>query len=175
MALSPVDQRWIDAYFACNGNATQATVDCGFQGSRKQAAQAGWHRLQKAAVREEIDRRLIAWRALHRPTVEQFLDQLLDATRVDPIDYYDENGNMKPLSEIPPAARRQIAAIETEEHVINNDLVLAKKVKLWDRRASEKMYGQAKKLFTDKVEHSGEGGGPLRVVFQMDLTKGQGG
>lgn len=108
--------------------------------------------------RDEIDRRLAEWRAQHRMTVEQFGDQLLDATRVDPLDFFDEEGRLTSLADIPPHLRRQIASFEVEEFRNPEGEVVSRvvKVKFWDRRKAEEMWGKWQKMFTDKVELSGK-------------------
>lgn len=170
---------FIDQYFV-DFNATKALIrilgidyDQLSEPERQKYRTLGHYYLQHQEVRDELDRRLSEWRAKRRMTRDQFADQLLDAARADVLDFYDEDGRLKPLSEIPPHARRQIASIETEE-IYGKDasgapvvVGVARKVKLWDRRKGEEMWGKWQKMFTDKVEHSGPDGGPQRVDLSI--------
>lgn len=171
MALDPLQIAFVNEYEALGfSNATEAMARARPEMKRSSAAAVAWRTLQRAEVREEIDRRLVLWRARNRLSVEAFGDNLLDALRVDVLDFYDEQGNMRPLSEIPMHARRQIAAIETVECIINDEPVLVKKIKLWDRRKAEEMWAKWQKMLTDRVDLT-SGDKPLKVSFIIDLKE----
>jgi phage terminase small subunit len=170
---------FIDEYFV-DWNATRALIrvlgldyDTMAEKDRRNYRSLGHYWLQHQEIRDELDRRLAEWRAARRLSRDAFADQLLDAARADVLDFYTEDGALRPLSEIPPHARRQIASIETEE-VWGKDASGApvvvgytKKVKLWDRRKGEEMWGRWQKMFTDKVEQSGPDGKPQQVNLSI--------
>jgi hypothetical protein len=184
VALKPKDQKFLDAYFANGFNGTDALISIqppNYYKDRRVAGAAAWQLLQRVDVKEEMERRLIAWRASNQLTVEQFGQQLQDAIKVEISDFFDRDGFMKPWEDIPPHARRQIASIEFESICVGEDPItderkyrLVPKIKLWDRRKAEELWGRWKKMYTDKLEHGGEGGGPVRVAFSITgIKKGQ--
>lgn len=182
MPLRPKDQAFIDEYFANGFNATQALIAIQPKDhyiDRLSATSAAWQFIQRADIKEEINRRLVEWRVQHQLTVDQFGQQLQDALHVDLVDFFDEDGALKPLIDIPPHARRQISSIEFEQIRTFNpitdewDVRLVPKIKLWDRRRAEELWGKWKKMYTDKVEAGGPDGGPVRVAFTIvGLTEG---
>lgn len=169
MALDPAQIAFVSEYELLGfANATEAMARVRPDLKRASAAAAGCRLLQHPEVREEVERRLALWRARNRLTVEAFGDNLLDALRVDVLDFYDELGNLRPLYEIPMHARRQIASIETVEQIINDEPVLVKRVKLWDRRKAEEMWAKWQKMLTDRVDLT-SGDKPLKVSFVMNF------
>lgn len=139
--------------------------------------------LQRPHIKAEVERRHKLARASLRMSVEEFGDLLLEASTVDPLDYYNEDGTLKPLSEIPLGARRQIASIEPVEVEIVTKVGKGKsahtemrteirhKLKLWDLRKAQELWGKWKKMYTDKVEASGADGGPLVVSININGQK----
>lgn len=176
MALKLKDLRFIDLYFANGFNATQALIDLhgeGHYADRASATSMAYQILQRTEVKAEVDRRYIEWRARNQLTIEQFGQQLQDAIHVDVVDFFYPSGEMKPLIDIPPHARKQISSIEFEEIRVQNpitdewEVTVRPKLKLWDRRRAEELWGKWKKMYTDKVEAGGPDGGPVRVSFSI--------
>lgn len=179
MALTDKDLRFIDHYFMCGYNATQAYMSIHPKCKITSARAEGWKTLVKPHIREEINRRETLKRSEHKLTVAHVENLLRDFAEVDVLDIFTEQGDLKPLSEIPPSARRAIASIEVEEVWSGRGAEatshLVKKVKLVDKRGAAELLGKWKKMFTDKVEHSGADGGPLRIAVSINgIKKGQG-
>lgn len=180
--LTPKEMAWVDAYFE-SFNATEASVQVYGPYDRRDSARThGWRMLQRQAIKDEVEIRLRSWRAARRMTVEEFGDQLADAVKTDIQDFFEEDGQLKPLSEMPPHARKQIASIEFETdkvkvgtHPITDEpiyeVVRIPKIKLWDRRKAEELWGKWKKMYTDKVDVGGQEGNPVRVAFSINGIK----
>jgi phage terminase small subunit len=160
MALSDKEIAFVDHYFENGFNATQAIL-----ATRKikiTSAQVEGHRmLVRARVREEIDRRMSDYRAKRRMTVEQVGDLIQEFSTVDVLDIFTEQGDLKPLSEISPQARRCIQSIEVEERFSGKGeaavAYLVKKIKLVDKKGAAELLGKYKKMFTDKVDVTSDG------------------
>jgi phage terminase small subunit len=106
---------------------------------------------------------------------EEVLRELTAMARTDLLDFYEETGELKPLSKMPPAARRVIASLEHETHYIGTDEIglpmTAKvlKLKRWSKEKALELLGKHYKLFTDKVEL--ESNAPTAVTFIVNGVK----
>lgn len=143
-------------------NARQAVMRCGFSDDLKCAGAIGWRLLQRIDVKEEINRRIAERRAKNALTVDRIEGLLRDIAETELTDIFDDQGRMRPLSEMPDHARKAIKSIETSEDFFGNTVV---EVKLWDKKGAIELLGKYRKMFTDKVEVGGEGGGPVKVNF----------
>jgi phage terminase small subunit len=180
MALTDKEISFIDEYLINGCNATEAIRKVSPKIKDNSARTEGWRMLIKADVRAEIDRRLAERRAQNKLTVAHVENLLRDFAEVDLLDIFQEDGDLKPLSEIPPHARRAIASIEVEEiwdgpRGERECIGHLKKIKLVDKRGAAELLGKWKKMFTDKVEVGGTDGGPLRISVSINgIKKGQG-
>jgi phage terminase small subunit len=167
MALSVKEISFIDHYFDNGFNATEAILSVNNKIKRESARTEGWRMLMRVDVRDEIDRRMSDYRAKRRMTVEQVGDLIQDFAQVDVLDIFTEDGDLKPLSEMSPAARRCIGSIEVEERYdqtwddkeddFKPTLVKTKKIKLVDKKGAAELLGKYKKMFTDKVDVTSDG------------------
>jgi phage terminase small subunit len=147
------EARFVDEYMI-DLNGTKAALRAGFSPSPKSQA---WHLLQKRDIREEIDRRLSERRAAQVLTHETIAGMLLDLATVEPLDIWDEEGNIRPLQDIPPHARRAIKSIKRveKEHYITGEMEVKLEIELWDKKGAIELLGKYKKMFTDKLELDG--------------------
>jgi phage terminase small subunit len=146
--------RFVDEYMI-DMNGTKAATRAGYTGN---CATVAWNLLQKRDVRDEIDRRIAEGRARAVITVAQIEGMLLDLATVEPLDIWDEHGNVRPLQDIPPNARRAIKSIRRtqKEHPITGVTEDKIEIEMWDKKGAIELLGKYKKMFTEKVEHSGE-------------------
>lgn len=173
--LSEMEKAWIDAYFSNRMNATAAS-----RAVKKLEGQSamndGYRMLQRSSVREVVDRRFLEWRAKHRMTVEQIGDLFEDFSKVDLLEIFNEDGDLRPLSEIPPHARRCIASIEVErrENMVTGAVeIVNKKIKLVDRKGAGELLGKYRKMFTENLDVT-SGGKPLMVSVSISGQKKEG-
>lgn len=89
------------------------------------------------------------------------LRQIINSASIDVNDAYDENGRLKPISEMPEALRKSITSIETEElfeYAGNGEkehIGTAKKIKIEGRLKALTLLGKHLKMFTDITEIPG--------------------
>jgi phage terminase small subunit len=164
--LTPKEIRFIEIYFENGFNATRAVREVHPGITDGSARSQGWEYLTRPKVKDEIDRRMHEWRAKRRLTVEQVGDLIQDFATVEVIELFTENGDLRPLSEMTPRARRCIQSIETEERMIAGEPVEVKKIKLVDRKGAAELLGKYKKMFTDNVDVT-SGGKPLKVAISI--------
>jgi phage terminase small subunit len=156
--------RFISEYMT-DLNARQAAFRCGFSDNLNTCGTAGWSMLQRIEVKEEINRRIAEKRSKNVLTVDRIEGLLRDIAETELTDIFDDQGRMRPLSEMPDHARKAIKSIETKEDFFGNVSV---EIKLWDKKGAIELLGKYRKMFTDKVELGGEGGGPVRVNFVFE-------
>lgn len=151
MALDPARQVFIDQYMI-DFNGTRAAKEAGFKDTS-----APWRLLRENDVRDEIDRRLAVRRAQARITIEHVENLLRDIAEVEVLDIFTETGEIRPLTEMPPHARRAIKSIKRteEEHFVSGKVKTVIHVELWDKKGAIELLGKYKKMFTDKVELEG--------------------
>lgn len=88
------------------------------------------------------------------------LREILNSCKIDINDAYDENGQLKPISEMPEALRKSITSIETEElfkgaGFERKSIGTTKTIKIEGRLKALKLLGQHLKMFTDITEIPG--------------------
>lgn len=116
-------------------------------------------------------------RMLKDPKISAFIQTLMDArvkrvevkadevlhelTRLGYADFrslYDESGCIKPVQEWGEDIARAVSSIEVHEVFDETGELTGytKKIKFWDKPKALELMGKHKKLFTDRIEHSGE-------------------
>ena len=88
------------------------------------------------------------------------LREILNSANIDINDAYDENGKLKPISEMPEPLRKSITTVETEELYEGTGkdrehIGTAKTIKIEGRLKALKLLGQHLKMFTDIHEIPG--------------------
>lgn len=87
----------------------------------------------------------------------RILEELASIAFLDPGDLFEDDNSLKPLKDVPPAMRRAILAVETDELFdgVGNDraqIGITRKLKLSPKIEALKLLGQHLKLFTEKHE-----------------------
>lgn len=136
-------------------NITQAAIRAGY--SARSASVTGWETLRIPKVAEEI-RRLLKER-FSRPDLmaEKILLELFRCGNYDIAEAYDENGNLKPIHEIPEDVRRAIVSVETEQELgpeVDGEatMITVRKVKFADKARNNELLARHFKLLVDRIE-----------------------
>lgn len=93
-------------------------------------------------------------------TIEQLLTQLRNIAMFDIRQIYDQDNNLKPVTEWPPEAAQAVEAIKVDEiyegyGAERTQVGETKQVKLWSKIKAIELLGKNLKLFIDHIEHSG--------------------
>jgi phage terminase small subunit len=151
--LTPKQAMFI-AEFLIDGNATRAAAKAGF--AEASAHVTGARLLKNAKVAAAIQERQSARQAKLEVTAERVLEELAKLAFYDPRDLFDEQGHMKPITELDDISRAAIAGLDTERKDTKTSSTIVKKVKLADKGQNLEGLGRYLKLFTDRTEHLGK-------------------
>lgn len=161
--LTAKQQMFVKEYLV-DLNATQAAIRAGY--SAKTAEWQGPQLLGKthvaAAIQEAMDKRSSRLDI----TADKVLQEIAKLAFHDPRNFFDDDGRLKPISELDDNTAACIAGIETLHRVIGEDkdgCAVITKIKIADKGQNLERLGKHLKLFTDKLEHTGEGGGPVNI------------
>lgn len=170
MTLTDKQERFCQEYLK-DLNGTQAAIRVGY--SAKTATEQSSRLLTNVNVAARVKELMGKRSERTEITADVVLKELLLLAKVDLAQAYDEKGNLKPIHEIPEDVRRAIAGIKVYEEFegYGKDRVKVgevREVKFWDKTRTLELLGKHLKLFTDKVEHSGNMGLELLSDEQLD-------
>lgn len=151
-------------------NATKAAIRAGYK--EVNADTVACELIKKTWVSLEIQRLMDKRSKKLEIKSDEILQELKLLGHSDIRGLFDENNCVKPMKNWPEELARAVASIEVIEEyqrlpmdvhctectkLITQQLIgFTKKVKFWDKPKSLELMGRHKKLFTDRVEHSGE-------------------
>ena len=145
MHESPLLERSRDGY----RNATQAAIRAGY--SRKTAASIGHENLTKPEIFAAVQQAL----ARHLEQLDLSFDGLVqEAARVgisNIQDFFDEQGHLLPLNDIPPDAASAIASVKITRRGRGEQEVTVTEVRLWPKLQALELIGKLKNLLNHKV------------------------
>ncbi len=137
--LSDKQQAFIDYYFLCGFNATEAARRASYAHPDVQ----GPRLLGNVGIRAEISRRMDE----HAMPANEVLARLADMARSTMYDFLDDSGeiNLKTARE-----RGKLHLIKSRSTTDKGE-----RIELYDAQSALVQLGKAHGLFTDKTEHSG--------------------
>ena len=103
-------------------------------------------------------------------TADKVLAGIAKLAFYDSRDFFDDNGKLKPLSELDPDHADVIAGLETFHKVTgeeSDEVAITTKIKLADRGQNLERLGKYLKLFTDKMELGGVDGKDLNLTVSF--------
>lgn len=136
--LTPQQALFVAEYVK-DSNGTRAAIAAGY--AEKNARAQASRLLTQANIQRAVDELVQAASARTLITLDRVLRELGRIAFVDPQALQDEEGNIKPLREMPEDVRHAVASIEEEEKFERGEdgefhRVFKRKVKLWDKRAA---------------------------------------
>lgn len=154
MALSDQHQRFVAEYLI-DLNATQAAIRAGY--SEKTARVQGSRLLTNADIAAAIAAGSAKRLRKAEVDADTVLGELLRLATVDIAGAYDQQGNLKPIHDIPEDVRRAIAGVEVDQlwegqGKDRRQVGIVTKVKFWDKHRSLESLGKHLKLFTERLE-----------------------
>jgi phage terminase small subunit len=139
-------------------NATQAAIRAGY--SKKTAQKIGSENLLKPLIANQIQILFDTRAEKVELNSEYVVKRLQSIDEMDVIEILDDEMNIKPISEWPKTWRTSISGIDLTEISGNNKeektISLLKKIKWPDKVKNLELLGRHFKLFTDKVDLTGD-------------------
>lgn len=132
-------------------NATRAAISAGY--SEKGAGEQGYKLLGKTQIQKEIAK-------IGRPikeelesrfniTKERVLEEIARNAFLDPRRLYDNNGNIRPITDLDEDVARAISGVEVQSDQMG---AVTKKIKVNDKSKNLEMLAKYLRLFTEKIE-----------------------
>lgn len=147
--------RFVKAYIANGGNATQAAIEAGY--SKKTAYSAGGRLLKRVEIATAIEKNRELASAKAGLTVERTLKEVARLAYSDPRKFYDVAGNLIPIHKLDDDTAACIASLEVDE-ITSDGAVLGhtKKIKHWDKNAALEKAMKHLGLYEKNNEQIGE-------------------
>lgn len=155
--LTPKQELFCHEYLK-DRNGTQAAIRAKY--SRDTAQEQAARLLAKVKIKARVNELIKIQLDNIKIDVAFVLREILNSARIDINDAYDENGNLKAISDMPEPLRKSITSIETEELFEGQGKErkhtgTAKIIKIEGRLKALKLLGQHLKMFTDITEIPG--------------------
>lgn len=155
-------------------NATSAAIAAGY--SAKSAESQGCQLLQNPKVAEQIAKKAEKRIGKLEISSERILGELARLAFFDPRKLFNADGSPKQVNELDDDTAAAVAGLDFAElfegagdqkHAYG----LMKRYKVTDKTRALELLGKYRKLFTDKVELTGEDGGPIQTQsVPVDLS-----
>lgn len=155
MALTDKQRKFCQEYMI-DMNATQSAIRSGY--SEKTAYSIGSENLSKPEIIEYLQALTKKQQERTEITADRVLKELAKIAFFNMDDVLDDSGNTKELKDW---SRDDLASVQ---EITDNAITGDRKIKLSDKKASLDLLGRHLKLFTDKVQLSGEVG----ITFDLD-------
>lgn len=146
--LTNKQKEFINQYFLCNMNGTQAVIEAGYKVKNRQtAASIASENLRKPHVREAIDKRLEE----NTLSANQVL-HILSKQALGDMRYVMDGDEPSMTAAIKNNASATIKKYKKRKVITENTTVIDIEVELHDPQAAAVQLGRFYRLFTDKVE-----------------------
>jgi phage terminase small subunit len=167
--LNPKQKSFVLQYLI-DKNATQAAIRAGY--SSKNAHVVGPRLFANVRIQQEIVNQIALQEKRTLVTADEVITELKRIAFLDISGALKEDGSLKDISEIPEDIRHAIAGLEIEELFEGTGrerehVGFTKKIKLSDKVRALELIGKHLKLFTEKIEHSGEINGKQDVTHTL--------
>jgi phage terminase small subunit len=166
--LSKKELLFIKAYLA-DPNATQAAIAAGY--SEKSARSIGSENLTKPHIKEALElgfKKITEGFDVAAERVIQELARIAFVNMKDLADWNESGVRFKSSDDIGEDAAAAI--VEVSETVTQHGGTL--RIRQHDKVRALELLGKYKKLFADRIEHSGKDGGPIETKNLSDVPDG---
>jgi phage terminase small subunit len=148
--LTNLQKEFVNQYFLCGLNATEAVVKAGYKvKNRAVAAAIGYENLRKPQISEAIEERL----GESAMGANEVLYRLSEHARGNVGDYLDMFG-VPSIDKAKSSGKiHLIKKLKTKTYFVGEDRVVETEMELYDAQSALVQLGRFHKLFTDKVEY----------------------
>ena len=159
--LTPKQQLFIREYLV-DKNATQAAIRAGY--SAKTANETGAENLAKPSIASEIARGLENQINTINMNADAVIREVSRLASYDPRKFFDDDGRIKPISEIDDDTAAAIAGFETVHKIVGDEkdgCVVLTKVKMADKSRNLELMAKILRLYAELKEVTGKDGKDL--------------
>lgn len=143
-------------------NSTRAATAAGY--AERSAAVSGVRLLKNRKIQDQLGDVVERSLGLSQIQAAEVISMITRMASVDPLDIFDDTGALKPLSDIPKAARQCISGVSHGPHGVS--------VKLEGRLKALELMGKYLKLWTDGTNiNIDAGAGPTNFVVEFNGEK----
>lgn len=143
--------------FLIDLNAAQAYIRAGY--SPKFASSQAFKLMQKTHVTAAVQKAMDERAAKTGVTAERVLEEISKLAFSDVRKIFDSEGRLIPVTQLPPDMAASVSSVKVVTSRIPKtdpvEVEYTSEIKFWDKKGSLELLGKHLKLFTDKVEHSG--------------------
>lgn len=167
--LTYKQQRFVEEMLV-DWHITHAAERAGY--SENTARNTGWQLMQQQKIQDAIQEALQRQQERTRITADRALEEMATIAFADLRKAFDENGNLKSPADMPDDVAKAIASIKVFVNPANDseEITYTKMVKFWDKTKALDQIGKHFKMFTERREHTGEGGGPIQHEHTVGLS-----
>lgn len=159
--LTPKARRFVEEYLV-DLDASNAAKRAGY--STRTAKQLGYQLLKRPAVKAALEAAQATRAKKTGITQERVLLELEQLAFSNLSDYVmTDDGHLSLAEGAPEHAMRAVASLKRRTITRPDGLIREVEFRLWDKPGSLKLAGRHVGLFADRVEHSGPGGGPIKL------------
>jgi phage terminase small subunit len=136
-------------------NATQAAIRAGY--SAKTAVKVASRLLTYVDIQEAINEQVKKRSQRTEVSQDRVLLEIARLAFNDPRKAFDENSAVLPVKQWPDEVAACISSIKVQEIIVDGVVIgTTKEIKFWDKSKNLELAGRHLKMFTDKMEHSGD-------------------
>lgn len=147
-------------------NATQAAIRAGY--SARSANVHATRMLAKASIQEYVAKLMNEREKRTEITQDMVLKEYAKLAFLDPQKFYDDYGNLLPVSKLDKDVAAALTGIDINESVVDGVVVsLTKKVKFADKKGALDSVARHLGMFNDKLQHSGN----VDMNFSVEFIK----
>jgi phage terminase small subunit len=148
-------------------NATKAAIRAGY--TEKSAFVTASRMLSNAKVQDAINKQVKARSERTDISQDRVLLEIARLAFNDPRKAFDNNNTLLPIKQWPDEVAACISSIKVQEIIVDGVAIgTTKEIKFWDKSKNLELAGRHLKMFTDKMEHSGDM--KVYLPYKSDLT-----
>lgn len=169
MALTRKQQKFIDEYFACGMNATEAAKRAGY--SEATAYSIGWENLRKPEIKEVIEQRFKD----SLMSADEVLARLVEHAKGDIGQLWDETTGQIDWEKARATGATGLIKRIKHKTIITTDkdgegtTITEDELELHDPQKALQLIGKHHKLFVERTEVTGKDGGAIIIQTGMNL------
>lgn len=169
--LTKKQKRFCEEYLI-DLNATQAAIRAGY--SDRTANEQAARLLANVSIQKYVSHLMFEREKRTEITQDRVLKEYAKIAFLDPRKFYDEDGNLKKVTELDEEVASALVGIDVVETKIDGEaLTVVRKVKFSDKKGALDSIARHLGMFNDKLQHSGELNGNMNLTVTFVKPKQQ--